>query len=119
MSTPTTALAKSPSTSAPSEAETRWRACVSDWHSSGFSAKRFALSRGINEGTLRWWAKRIEQRDAPRFVEVVARSTTKPTMTPHSRELVVEIGTARIVVSAGFDRALLADLVRVLREVGQ
>lgn len=47
------------------------------------------------------------------FAEVIRRKRPGP-----SAGLTVEIGNARISVSAGFDGALLREVVRALREVG-
>ena len=90
-----------------------WAKRVAEWRASGESAGAFAAGRGYAPSTLRWWASRLA-REGGGLVRVV---TTAPTMVARSRETAIEIelAGARVLVTAGFDRAALADVVAVLR----
>lgn len=100
-------------TSAPSTKEALWRERVGAWRKSGESADKYSEGRGFAAGTLRWWSSRLGRQDATRFVRLVPRASAVPTA---ARDLVVEVGRARIRVVAGFDPSLLADVVRALGE---
>jgi hypothetical protein len=91
-----------------------WAKRVAEWRASGESAGTFAAGRGFAPSTLRWWASRLA-RDGGGLVRVV---TAAPTVAARSREtaIEIEIAGARVLVTAGFDRAALADVVAVLRE---
>lgn len=90
-----------------------WAKRVAEWRASGESAGSFAAGRGFAPSTLRWWASRFA-RDAGGLVRVV----TAAPVVARSREtaIEIEIAGARVLVTAGFDRAALADVVAVLRE---
>lgn len=87
-----------------------WKDRVEAWRASGTSAAEFAREHGLAASTLRWWSSHLTCAEAPRFLQLVpkARATTAPP------ELVVEVGVARVRVAAGFDAALLSDVVRAL-----
>jgi len=91
-----------------------WAKRVAEWRASGESVGTFATGRGFAPSTLRWWASRLA-RDGGGLVRVV---TAAPTAVARSREtaIEIEIAGARVLVTAGFDRAALADVVAVLRE---
>lgn len=90
--------------------EEAWRERVQEWRASGQTAAQFVEGRGFAAATLKWWSSRLGQSDNPAFVQLVA----KPAAPAPPPELVVEVGDARVRVSAGFDPALLADVVRAL-----
>lgn len=90
--------------------EQAWSERVRAWRASGQTAAEFAQGRGFAAATLTWWSSRLRQGTRPAFVQLVAKSAA-PAPPP---ELVVEVGGARVRVAAGFDPALLADVVRAL-----
>lgn len=87
-----------------------WKDRVEAWSASGASATEFAREHGLAASTLRWWSSHLKRAEAPRFVQLVPKT---PTTTAPS-DLVVEVGVARVRVAAGFDAALLSDVVRAL-----
>lgn len=84
---------------------------VAAWLESDKTASAFAAGRGYSPAALRRWAKEQETpcpaRPACEFVrlEVVGEPTA---------ELKVEVGSARIIVSHGFDAELLRRVVDAL-----
>lgn len=81
------------------------------WRGSGLGAAEYAAQRGYSPGTLRRWAREVEELargEEPSFVrlEVRASHPTPP--------LVVEVGAARIAVGPGFDPAHLRAVVAAL-----
>jgi transposase len=90
--------------------EALWRGRVEAWRESGVTAEEFTKGREYAAATLRWWSSRLGRAPATRFVRLVPKASVPAP----ARELVVEIGGARIVVGPGFDAALLADVVRAL-----
>lgn len=87
-----------------------WSKRVDAWRASGLTAAAFAGRGGFSERTLRYWAWRLG-RDARAFVRVVRETPAAGA----AASIVVELGDARVLVSAGFDRATLRDVVAVLR----
>ncbi len=81
---------------------------VEAWRASGESAFRFARAQGIALNSLKRWAAALS--DEQRFLRLeVAPSPPPPTTT-----IAVHVGAARVVVEAGFDRALLRAVVEAL-----
>ena len=85
---------------------------------SGLSPNAFAQHEHLPTSTLyQWLAKESSPQRALRIARVVRRTpmpseTTAPM--PAARPLVVEFGVARIHVSTGFDRTVLAAVMDVL-----
>ena len=108
-----------------------WLARIEEWRRSGKTAEAFAEGQPFSGGTLTWRASQMKREVG---LERKPRATRKPPASGRSRVvfaevirrkrpgpsagLTVEIGNARISVSAGFDGALLREVVRALREVG-
>ena len=86
-----------------------WAKRVAAWRASGQTADEYAAGRGFAGSTLRWWASHLGRR-TPAIVQVV-RATP-------ARDAAIElaVGDVRVLVRAGFDRALLAEVLDVLRE---
>ncbi|MBK6534147.1 MAG: hypothetical protein IPF99_32645 [Deltaproteobacteria bacterium] len=96
----------------PSTAQ-RWRERVGAWRASGLTAEAFASGKAFSASTLRWWSSRLGRAPSVPFLELVPR----PAVAPESpRDLVIEVGAARVRVAPGFDPTLLAAVVRVLAE---
>jgi hypothetical protein len=84
---------------------------VDGWRASGVTAAEYSRRGGFSEGTLRYWAWRLG-REARAFVRVVREGTsTTPTSV-----ITIEVGDARVLVPAAFDRGALRDVLAVLRE---
>jgi|GEM_PF-2014079 len=81
------------------------------WHASGESALHFSSSRDYSDSSLARWAAGVRRAEAnePRFVRLEVASE-------ESSALVVEVGSARLLVGPGFDRQLLRDVVAALAE---
>ncbi|WP_437912419.1 IS66 family insertion sequence element accessory protein TnpA [Sorangium sp. So ce302] len=91
--------------------EVMWSERVRAWRERGETAEAFARSRGFAASTLHGWSSRLSRTERPRFLRLVPKA---PAVTSSASELVVEVGGARVRVAAGFDAALLADVVRAL-----
>lgn len=110
--------------------EAMWVERVEEWSRSGQSAAQFAEGKPYTSGTLTWAASRLRngargkgkgkgRRSGTRgkrgrkieMAEVIRR----PPRVVVADGLVLEIGGARVSVERGFDRALLRDVVLVLR----
>ena len=89
-----------------------WSNRVEAWRASGLNAAAFSSRGGFAERTLRWWAWRLE-RESRAFVRVVRTDSPRAAL---GDCVVIEIGDARVVLSAGFDRAALRDVLAALRE---
>lgn len=77
------------------------------------TAAQFAAQMGFSASALTGWSSKLRKRPAPRasapaFVAVL-RKDAEPV-----RELVVEVGVARLRVAHGFDPVLLAAIVRAI-----
>src|SRR5258708_7066869 len=92
--------------------EAKWAARVREWRASGETALEYASRHGFAASTLHGWSSRLPPTEAPGFLRLVPKT---PEASP-SADIVVEVGAARVRVGAGFDRGLLADVVRALAE---
>jgi hypothetical protein len=95
----------------------KWTERVGAWRAGGQTAAEFARGRGFEASTLRYWASRLGRaRKAP----TVAPSGASPvrmvrvTRSASSEPLTVSVGVARIEVRAGFNRALLREVIDAL-----
>lgn len=86
-----------------------WDKRVAAWRASGKTADEYAAGRGFAGSTLRWWASHLGRR-TPAIVQVVRTAPAR------DAALELSVGDVRVPVRAGFDRALLADVLEVLRE---
>jgi hypothetical protein len=88
-----------------------WSERVQAWRESGQTAPAFAEGKGYSASLLRWWGSELARRSGSakpvRVVRVVRRAQ-------HDALLTVAVGAARVEVRAGFDRALLRELVDAL-----
>jgi hypothetical protein len=95
--------------------EWQWRERVTAWRQSGLSARAFAQREGIGVSSLFNWARRLEMKnEAPRIIQLVPKPPHPSVRESHG--ITVRIGDAAIEVRQTFDRAALADIVRVLKE---
>ncbi|HEY3664596.1 MAG TPA: hypothetical protein VGL19_01305 [Polyangiaceae bacterium] len=102
----------------------KWFERIGQWRESGKTAEEFTVGQPYKASTLKWRAAELQRRaeggkayggaepDAVRLTRVVARS--RNSLTPGAGGLIVEVSGARIVLSRGFDAALLTDVVRAL-----
>jgi len=98
--------------------EAVWAERVQAWREVGGSAEAFAKGRGYSGSALRLWGGRLSPRTgrSPRIVALVPRSSgsSTPGRAASGGELVIEVGSSRVRVAAGFDRALLVEVLSVL-----
>jgi hypothetical protein len=92
-----------------------WARRVAEWRASGESAGSFAAGRGFAPSTLRWWSSRLSRRSVG-LVRVVTPPPSAAVARACETAIEIEIAGARVLVTSGFDRAALADVVAVLRE---
>ena len=86
-----------------------WSRRVAEWRVSGKTADEFSAGRGFAGSTLRWWASRLG-RERAAMVQVV-RAAPSPL---RDACLELAVGQVRVLVRAGFDRALLHEVLGVL-----
>jgi hypothetical protein len=87
-----------------------WAKRVDAWRESGETTDVFAQGKGYAASTLRWWSSRLGRVEKPRFVQLVPKASVAQV----DAGVVVEVGHARIRVTAGFDTRLLAEVVATL-----
>ncbi len=88
-----------------------WAERVRAWRESGKSAPEFAASKGYPEKLLRWWSTELARRERKKATARLARVVPAPAA---SAPLTVVVGAARVEVRAGFDRALLRQVIEAL-----
>ena len=86
-----------------------WAKRVAAWRASGQTADAFAAGHGFAGSTLRWWASHAGRRKAA-IVQVVRAAPAC------DAALELAVGDVRVLVRTGFDRALLGEVLDVLRE---
>jgi hypothetical protein len=102
------------------ETETKWAERVRQWRASGKACKEFAAGQDFKPSTLRYWASELNRR-SPKEAKVSTSATrvrlvrVQPVARrPSDEPIVVTIGGARVEVRAGFDRALLREVLEAL-----
>ncbi len=101
-----------------------WRAADAQeildlWRQSGMTLTAFARTHGVERGRLARWRDRLTTAEnvVPRFHRVrVVESPARPGPTRQGVAVLVA-GGRRVAVRPGFDRDLLAEVVRVLESL--
>ena len=91
--------------------EQLWAERVRGWREAGVSAEAYARGKGFSGSALRMWNRRLSPRTGlvgPRIVPLVLRGSAA------TGEVIVEVGSVRVRVTPGFDRALLTEVISVL-----
>jgi hypothetical protein len=92
-----------------------WAGLVADWESRGVAARVIAQEAGVREQTLRWWKTEFQRRKAKGTAPILLAKVVREGEVAAS-EVVVLVGSARIVVQAGFDPSHLRAVVEALSE---
>jgi hypothetical protein len=100
------------------DTEAKWRGRVAEWRGSGMTAEQFAAGRGFEGSTLRFWASRLRHvvdggSSAPGPAVAMARVVRTAAARPDAGVAVV-VGSARVLLSAGFDAEVLREVVAAL-----
>ncbi len=102
-----------------------WARRVDEWRASGLTSHAFCAGREFTAGGLRHWSHRLgrtrgrkDQAATPSVRMARVLRVSAPTAPSADVGLVVEVGTARVTVRAGFDRATLDALLDVLSARG-
>jgi hypothetical protein len=115
--------------------EAKWAERVREWQGSGRTAEQYAEGQGFKPSTLRFWASRLRsmaKAAAPASREpvgvqlvrvrrvrgsgrsqIAVRASAAIAASP-SAPIVIAIGTVRIELQSGFNRALLGEIVAAL-----
>jgi len=110
-------------TTSSASTEALWSERVAAWRNSGESIAVFARGQDFSDSALRYWQARLsrlgKEERRPRIVPLVAKSQAPSARavvaaaTPSS-DVVVEVGSARIRLSRGFDPEVLLSVVTAL-----
>jgi transposase len=99
--------------------ETDWPARVEAWRTSGMSAGEFCKGREYSATTLYWWSSQLKRADARAqrgqrmpLARVVQKAEKRPLA--KSSSIVVQIGQARVEVTADVDRNTLSVVLEAL-----
>ena len=79
---------------------------------SGESVKVVARRMGVKESTAYYWMKRAGKAETPKFARVIQ------TVLPSRASVTIDIGGVSIHLEAGFDAALLREVVAALQGAG-
>ena len=108
-----------------------WAERIEAWRASGQSVQRFCEERGYSETRLVWWSSHFSRKKAKasttksvplaRVVPASPKREAPSTMSTSSvvshgrgNGLVVQVGSARLEIGSGVDRATLATVLEVL-----
>jgi hypothetical protein len=95
-----------------------WKKRVEAWRKSGLSAGEFSEGQGFAQGTLRYWAWRVEKPGAakaePEPLRIV--QLARPRTSSAAASLTIEVNGARVTVPAGVDRETLSAVLAALAE---
>lgn len=107
---------------APKRSEAEWQPIVQRYRESGLSVSQFARQHGLKISTLGRWVSRFSgvsfTPSKPRLLQVIAKSPPAESATPSKAQgfMLLEVGAFRLRIDAHFDRVLLLDILRTLRE---
>lgn len=90
-----------------------WREQVSQYRASGLTMKAWCEKHHIAFGQMKYWIRKLGLRQRSRGTVVPNWIEVTPIPAPAS-SLVVRVGAAEIKVAAGFDAALLKQVVQTL-----
>jgi transposase-like protein len=90
----------------------QWQALMDQQRSSGMTIARFCDHHGLAVSTFFVWRRKLSEPDAPTFVELTHEAASASVDAPI--ELVLT-GDVLVRVHAGFDAALLRQVVEALR----
>lgn len=105
-----------------------WVPRVEEWKRSGKTAEEFANGQAFTGGTLKWRASQLRSLESTARTrvgagnrgkagaKVVLAEVVRQAPATRSGNLTLEIAGLQISVSAGFDKALLRDVVATLQE---
>jgi hypothetical protein len=91
-----------------------WTGRVRAWREVGGSAESFARGKGFSGSSLRVWGNRLSRPGVSSGARVVALVARGADGGLGPGEVVIEVGAVRVRVAAGFDRAVLADVLAVV-----
>ena len=72
--------------------ETIWARRVEAWRGSGETADVFALGKGFEGSTLRWWSSRLGRASPPGFLRLVPKADAVQVHAEVVRGLATEVG---------------------------
>ena len=108
--------------------DAKWLERIRQWKESGKTAEEFAVGQPFKASTLKWRAAELRRTaeggkrygkgatvDGPlRLARVVPVARSRDKAAALSSSVTIEVSGARIVLSRGFDAALLVEVVRAL-----
>ena len=97
------------------------REVLDEWRRSGVTLTEFARREGLSRNRLSWWRGRLGEERPPRFhrIELVGTPVSAVAGGGGGEGIEIVVGGARrVVVRPGFDRELLAEVLRVLESPG-
>jgi hypothetical protein len=101
------------------ETESKWAERVREWKASGRTASEFAEGREFKASTLVYWASCLRRGRVGAIAPKKRQPRVRMARVVRSRagvddSIEVAVGAARVVVRAGFDEALLRQVVKAL-----
>lgn len=103
-----------------------WTAQVEEWRASGLTLKEFSAEKGLVPGTLSWWSSRLLREARPQKVQLARVVRLRPVREPNgagekpsNTGIVVELGTARVMVPRGVDSLTLEVVLRAVTRTSE
>jgi transposase len=94
-----------------------WATRVDAWRASGKTAREFCKARDYTADRLLWWSSDLKRRgiaEPPENSVVLARVIRKPEVRLQAPAIVVHLGSIRVEVPAGADKATVSTVLEVL-----
>jgi hypothetical protein len=98
--------------------ETFWRRMVRRQVGSGLSVRAWCENHALREATFYWWRAELARRDVEQPPFIPVRVTPGVPAGTEPRLDIVLTNGRRIQVSGRVDRAILADVVSILEQLG-
>jgi len=98
--------------------EAKWQSRVADWRASGETAEAFAVGKGYEASTLRFWSSQLRRKGSGVVAAVGPMVTMARVVRARSAAdgagVTVTVGRASVVVTRGFDAELLREVIAAL-----
>jgi transposase len=98
-----------------------WAERVEAWRASGQSAPEYCAGREYSSKTLLWWSSRLRRKGAPARARSRSEAVHLARVVPaagavvrSAQAIVVQVGSARVEVPHGTERATLAAVFEAL-----
>lgn len=97
----------------------KWRQIISDYKSSGMTAKEWCLVNGVTKSALYNWMKKlkVESEEATINTKWATLTVPEPQQTFSAPSITLKLKDFTLEIESGFDKAALGDILSVVMKL--